>query len=32
MIMVTMIGFGAALFITPQQITAVDKGGNMAAR
>ncbi|MCM2358741.1 MAG: cation acetate symporter [Geobacteraceae bacterium] len=31
MIMVTMIGFGAALFITPQQITAVDKGGNMAA-
>ena len=31
MIMVTMIGFGAALFITPQQIMAVDKGGNMAA-
>jgi cation/acetate symporter len=31
MIMVTLIGFGAALFITPQQITAVDKGGNMAA-
>jgi len=31
MIMVTIIGFGAALFITPQQITAVDKGGNMAA-
>jgi len=31
MIMVTVIGFGAALFISPQQITAVDKGGNMAA-
>ena len=31
MIMVNLIGFGAALFITPQQITAVDKGGNMAA-
>lgn len=31
MIMVTMIGFGAALFITPQQVMAVDKGGNMAA-
>jgi cation/acetate symporter len=31
MIMVPMIGFGAALFISPQQITAVDKGGNMAA-
>ncbi len=31
MIMVTIIGFGAALFISPQQITAVDKGGNMAA-
>jgi len=31
MIMVTMIGFGAALFITPQQVLAVDKGGNMAA-
>jgi cation/acetate symporter len=31
MIMVTVIGFGAALFITPQQISAVDKGGNMAA-
>ncbi len=31
MILVTMIGFGAALFISPQQITAVDKGGNMAA-
>ena len=31
MIMVPMIGFGAALFITPQQVIAVDKGGNMAA-
>jgi cation/acetate symporter len=31
MLMVTIIGFGAALFITPQQVTAVDKGGNMAA-
>ena len=31
MIMVPMIGFGASLFITPQQISAVDKGGNMAA-
>ncbi|HLO26871.1 MAG TPA: cation acetate symporter, partial [Geobacteraceae bacterium] len=31
MIMVTMIGFGAALYITPQQVMAVDKGGNMAA-
>jgi cation/acetate symporter len=31
MIMVTMIGFGAALYITPQQILAVDRGGNLAA-
>ncbi len=31
MLMVTIIGFGAALYITPQQIMAVDKGGNMAA-
>lgn len=31
MIMVTMIGFGAALYITPQQVMAVDRGGNMAA-
>jgi cation/acetate symporter len=31
MIMVTMIGFGAALFITPQQVMAVDRGGNLAA-
>ncbi len=31
MIMITMIGFGAALYITPQQVMAVDKGGNMAA-
>jgi cation/acetate symporter len=31
MFIVPMIGFGAALFISPQQITAIDKGGNMAA-
>src|SRR5512133_2344005 len=31
MIMVTMIGFGAAIYITPQQVLAVDRGGNMAA-
>lgn len=31
MLMVTIIGFGAALYITPQQVMAVDKGGNMAA-
>jgi len=31
MIMVTLLGFGAALFITPQQVMAVDRGGNMAA-
>lgn len=31
MLMVTVIGFGAALYITPQQVMAVDKGGNMAA-
>ncbi len=30
LIMVTFIGFGAAIYITPQQIMAVDKGGNMA--
>jgi len=31
MIMVTMIGFGVALFISPQQVMAADKGGNLAA-
>ena len=31
MIMVTMIGFGAAVFLTPQKIIAADRGGNMAA-
>ena len=31
MMMVPIIGFGAALFISPQQVTAVDRGGNMAA-
>lgn len=31
MLMVTIIGFGAALYISPQQIMAVDRGGNMAA-
>ncbi len=31
MIMVTMIGFGAAIYLTPQKIIAADKGGNMAA-
>ena len=31
MLMVTVIGFGAALYITPQQVMAVDRGGNMAA-
>ena len=31
MLMVTIIGYGAALYITPQQVMAVDKGGNMAA-
>jgi cation/acetate symporter len=28
---VTILGLGAALYVTPQQIMAVDKGGNMAA-
>jgi cation/acetate symporter len=28
---VTFLGLGAALYITPQQIMAIDKGGNMAA-
>jgi cation/acetate symporter len=31
MLMVTIIGFGAALYISPQQVMAVDRGGNMAA-
>ena len=31
LIMVSFLGFGAALYITPQQIMAVDKGGNTAA-
>jgi cation/acetate symporter len=28
--MISVIGFGAALYLTPQSILAVDKGGNMA--
>ena len=28
--MISVIGFGAALYLTPQSIMAVDKGGNMA--
>ncbi len=28
---VTVLGLGAALYVTPQQIMAIDKGGNMAA-
>jgi cation/acetate symporter len=31
LIMVTFLGFGAAMYVTPQQIMALDKGGNMAA-
>jgi cation/acetate symporter len=31
LIMVSFLGFGAAMYITPQQIMAIDKGGNMAA-
>ncbi|GLI38774.1 cation acetate symporter [Geobacter hydrogenophilus] len=30
-ILTTLLGFGAAIHVTPQGITAVDKGGNMAA-
>ena len=30
-IMTTILGFGASIFITPQALTAVDKGGNMSA-
>jgi cation/acetate symporter len=30
LIMVSFLGFGAALYVTPQQIMALDKGGNMA--
>ncbi|MBT1074193.1 solute symporter family protein [Geobacter grbiciae] len=30
LIMVSFLGFGAALYVTPQQISALDKGGNMA--
>lgn len=29
-IMTTFLGFGAAVYITPQKIAAMDKGGNMA--
>ena len=28
--MISIVGFGAALYLTPQSILAVDKGGNMA--
>lgn len=30
-IMTTILGFGAAVYLTPQTLTAVDKGGNMSA-
>ena len=30
-IITTILGFGAAIYITPQQIMAIDKGGNMSA-
>lgn len=30
-LMVTFLGLGAALLVTPQQIMSIDKGGNMAA-
>ncbi|MBJ6725124.1 solute symporter family protein [Geomesophilobacter sediminis] len=30
-ILTTLLGFGAAIHVTPQAITAIDKGGNMAA-
>ncbi|ACH38443.1 sodium/solute symporter family protein [Citrifermentans bemidjiense Bem] len=30
LIMVSFLGFGAALYVTPQKIMALDKGGNMA--
>jgi cation/acetate symporter len=31
LLLITFLGLGAALYVTPQQIMAVDKGGNMAA-
>ena len=31
LVLVTIMGLGAALYVTPQQVMAVDKGGNMAA-
>jgi len=30
LILITFLGLGAAMYVTPQQIMAVDKGGNMA--
>jgi cation/acetate symporter len=30
-IMTTVLGFGASIYITPQKLIAVDKGGNMSA-
>ncbi len=30
-IMTTILGFGASIYLTPQVLTAVDKGGNMSA-
>jgi len=30
-IMTTILGFGASIYLTPQTLTAVDKGGNMSA-
>ena len=31
LLLVTILGLGAALYVTPQQIMTLDKGGNMAA-
>ncbi len=31
LVLVTIMGLGAALYVTPQNVMAVDKGGNMAA-
>lgn len=30
LVMITFLGLGAAMYVTPQQVMAVDKGGNMA--
>ena len=31
LLLITILGLGAALYVTPQQIMSLDKGGNMAA-